>query len=550
MQSNLKYWVWTILTAIVVLLPGTNTMPLIDRDEPRFAQATVEMMDRGEWFIPYFNHEYRFDKPILSYWMMRVNYNLFGVNEFSARFHTVISSVLTAVGIFLLGRRLFSPQIGFWAAFMWITCFQVWIHGRLCLADMPMILFVTIAQWALYELLVGNTTKKQQWFWILFISFGLGFLAKGPIAILVPIVSLLLYRVVFWRRSLPWKNLNIFWGIVIILFVIGAWGIPALLKTHGLFWHVGINKHVVQRGVEAFNGRITIPFIYYIFTAFLSLFPWIAFAWYGGITIRNNWNEKQAFLLSWLLSPYIIFTFYATQLPHYVLPGFPAFFLLLAQAFPTNLSNSSIGWIWSILTFSLFILLSISVMIFLFMQPVYEAYIPLLDVLFYICIYLFALSILGICVWMKKFTLTGISIAVIAVCGLLVGIQLRQMHPTVQLSETFQQLPRNTNCIMERFNEPSLVFYSNQHWKQIWNLEEINTSKDSAPIVYVHPLREIRLDDYIQSLLHQATIHESITPIPYSIEDLQQQGYKVLDVQGINVARASWVHVRCLSRIE
>jgi len=65
----------SLLLAIVsatILLAGTASLPLLDRDEPRFARATIEMLERGDWVVPYFNDEYRFDKPPLTYWLMAV----------------------------------------------------------------------------------------------------------------------------------------------------------------------------------------------------------------------------------------------------------------------------------------------------------------------------------------------------------------------------------------------------------------------------------------------------------------------------------------------
>jgi 4-amino-4-deoxy-L-arabinose transferase-like glycosyltransferase len=89
------------LLALLALLPGIWELPLMDRDEPRFAHATVEMKERGEWVVPYFNDEYRFDKPPLTYWWMRANFELFGINEFSARLHSVQSSWRIALVLFL-----------------------------------------------------------------------------------------------------------------------------------------------------------------------------------------------------------------------------------------------------------------------------------------------------------------------------------------------------------------------------------------------------------------------------------------------------------------
>ena len=107
---NARTWVHIALIiclSLATLLPGTGLLPLLDRDEPRFARATVEMMDRGEWVIPYFNGEYRFDKPVMTYWLMRGSYWLFGINEFGARFHSIISTLLIALAVYGIGMRLF-----------------------------------------------------------------------------------------------------------------------------------------------------------------------------------------------------------------------------------------------------------------------------------------------------------------------------------------------------------------------------------------------------------------------------------------------------------
>ncbi|MDK3157536.1 glycosyltransferase family 39 protein [Kamptonema cortianum] len=102
-----------ILAGLLILLPGTGTIPLIDRDEPRFGQATREMMDRGEWVIPYFNGEYRFDKPVMTYWLMRVFYQ-FGIHELTSRLHSALFTILTALVMYWWGRRLFGALAGFW----------------------------------------------------------------------------------------------------------------------------------------------------------------------------------------------------------------------------------------------------------------------------------------------------------------------------------------------------------------------------------------------------------------------------------------------------
>ena len=325
------YLALTIL-ALFCLLPGLGDMPLMDRDEPRFARATVEMLEKADLVVPWFNGDYRFDKPPLTYWWMMPHFRLFGISEFGARFHAVLSAWGVALVLASFARRMRIPGAGpFLAGAGWLTCLQVLFHGRMALADMPMILCVTLSMRAAYELLSG-TAAPRRWWWCLWLSVGVGFLAKGPLSLAVPLTALLLLRLVF-RRGVPlaWRSLGAWSGLPLAVALVAAWGVPALLRTHGLYYQEGIGKHVVDRGISAMNSRAYHWWFYFAFAP-VFLVPWSG--WIPD-ALRRAWRDTTMdgrFLLAWLTAPFVIFTAYATQLPHYVLPGYPAFFLLVARA--------------------------------------------------------------------------------------------------------------------------------------------------------------------------------------------------------------------------
>ena len=97
---------------------GTWSLPLIDRDEPRFAEASREMIERGNYIVPYFNNQYRFDKPPLAYWAQVASYKIFGENDFAARFPSAVAAALIAVSILAWGARIGGYRVGWWAAIM------------------------------------------------------------------------------------------------------------------------------------------------------------------------------------------------------------------------------------------------------------------------------------------------------------------------------------------------------------------------------------------------------------------------------------------------
>ena len=534
-----------LLLALGLLAPGNATAPLIDRDEPRFAQATREMIAAHDWVIPTFNGDYRFDKPALTYWVMGVGYRLFGENEFGARFHSVVFSALTAMLLYAIGRRWYSARAGFLAGFGFLTCVQVLIHGRSAVADMPMLFFVTVAQWAICELLTGGYSRR--WFWMLYGALGLGFLAKGPIAWLVPLLTLLLCRFIFFRKPYPWRNLRIPAGLPIVLLLIGFWGIPALIRTHGQFWQVGMNEHVVERGVRAFNGRGSF-ILYYLGTSFFSLFPWIAFL---GVVIRSlkkNWNARTAFLVSWTLAPYFIFTFYSTQLPHYVLPAFPAFFLLLAQAFETEPEWKGWPlWFFRIVT-GFFVLAAALLMGIAWRIPFATPFQGLRVMLAGLTGVILGLMLLS---WLYKHhrpRACAFALLLVVAGFVVLSHGLRSITPAVQMQALFRQLPAQTECVGYRFREPSLVFYSNRRWVETGDLDVVRQKvRQPGPRLIVMTAREMELDDYLKYLAGK-TASPSFQDFTREISELDLTGYTALQYEGLNVARSRWVVLKVFYR--
>ncbi|MGJ8724749.1 MAG: ArnT family glycosyltransferase [Roseibacillus sp.] len=338
------------LLAIVALIPGIWSLPLVDRDEPRFAHATVEMIDRDEWVVPYFNDEYRFDKPPLTYWWMRANFQVFGINELGARMHSVQASWLIAILLFFFARRIgLDRKASFLAGAGWLTALQVLIHSRLAVADMPLILFIVLAMITLHKVMHDHG-KPYLNYLLLTLWLALGFLAKGPLIYAIPQAALLVtFGTLWWKKRKAdealttefksqtrtlWRAEKAFLITLIpSLLLVAIWGIPALKDTEGAYFGIGIGKHVVERGTGAMNKRFFLPGLYYFLIIIPFLLPWTAQL---PATLKKSFQTRTLdsyFLLGWLAAPFLVFSFYATQLPHYILPGYPAFFLLLALTF-------------------------------------------------------------------------------------------------------------------------------------------------------------------------------------------------------------------------
>src|SRR5437660_5522313 len=348
-------------------LAGTWSLPLIDRDEPRFAEASREMIERSDYVVPYFNDRVRFDKPPLTYWFQVVSYRVFSENDFAARFPSAIAAALTALSIFAWGSRLRSPRrpsalqaciggnrIGWWAAIIFTLSLQTFLHAKAAVADMWLVLFVTLAHWSGYELLrdcLTNDDKRStfNWnWWMFYFALGFAFLAKGPIGwtpLLTVTSTIILLREPQFAQRFKFGR-----GIVVILAIVSIWGIPALLRTNGEFFVVGIGRHVIGRSFGVMEGHganslgaylLLLPF--YFVTVFASFFPWsIKLPWLAKQLWRNRraavgargdspGNKIDNYLLTGAAIIFFIFTLAKTKLPHYTLPAFPLLALLLAR---------------------------------------------------------------------------------------------------------------------------------------------------------------------------------------------------------------------------
>ena len=333
----MRKYLLLFLACLVFHVAGTWSLPLIDRDEPRFAEASREMLQRGDYFVPYFNNQPRFDKPPLTYWCQVGSFRVFGQNDFAARLPTAIAAALVAVLLLEWGTRLRDERAGWWAAIVFTLALQTFVHGKAAVADMWLVLFFMLAHRSGWGLLFQNPQRRIFW-WIFYISLAFGFLAKGPIA-WTPLLTVALAK-----SFLPEKPLNAQFrfgpGLALTLAIVCVWAVPALIRTHGDFFRIGIMHHVVGRSFSVMEGHgassplmyvLLLPFFFV--TVFASFFPWsikLPALW---TELRSNRDAADRFLITGTLIVFGIFTLVKTKLPHYTLPAFPLLALLLARRF-------------------------------------------------------------------------------------------------------------------------------------------------------------------------------------------------------------------------
>ncbi len=330
-----------VLLALTLLLalPQAALLPLLDRDEPRFAEASREMLGSHNFVVPTFNFAPRYAKPPLIYWCMAASYEIFGENAFAARLPSLLAVAGTAVLLLRWGRALGSQAAGLIAALAYSLCLQVMQQGRVATADALLIFFMTLtgfAGWRMLDLVRTGNGSWNLWGIILAVGFGGGFLAKGPEALL-PIVPLLVSA-----RWMGWRGIASFLLILALgLLIVAAWAVPAFIQTHGDYWREGLGHDVGDRMVTGFQGHGASTFgLYllgvplYLLTFWISALPWSPLLLLRARALRliappQDWTDCYLFGNAALV--FFVFSLMVTKLPHYTLPAFPFLALLFGR---------------------------------------------------------------------------------------------------------------------------------------------------------------------------------------------------------------------------
>ena len=327
-----------LLLSLGLLLAGNWILPLTDRDEARFAEASREMIQRGDYVVPWFNGAWRFDKPVLIYWCQMASYKVFGENDFAARLPSVLFTTATALLLVRWGRKISSEnKTAFIAGVMFVAGLHVAIIGRVATADMAMVFFTTLAVWSGWELTRPEQSRRKTWWWIFYVTLALGFLAKGPVAWL-PLGGMILGRALR-KDSFHLPVMETIIGLIVTMALAACWGIPAMTQTHGQYFAVGLGEHVLFRSVGVIDGHglagmagfVALLPLYFV-TFFISFFPWSTRV---PSTLRRWWPERNRDDLGWylLVQAALVFTAFSlvrTKLPHYTMPAFPCIALWLA----------------------------------------------------------------------------------------------------------------------------------------------------------------------------------------------------------------------------
>lgn len=346
-------WPKLVLSALCLLLwlPGFFSLPPGDRDESRFAQASRQMVETGDWVRIRNQNEERNKKPVGIHWAQAGAVSALeaigvpGRGEIWAyRLPSALGAWLAVLGTFQFGRVLVGRRAAFLGAALLSASLLLCVEVHIAKTDAALLATVVAAMGLMGRAYVSRaplTSWQAAWFWL---SLGAGILLKGPIGPMVPLLAGV--TLALSDRGTPWlRQLRPRWGVPLMLVLGMPWLVAIGIATDGRFFTQAVGGDMLAK-VGAGEEAHWAPPGTYLVTFGLAAAPG---AFLVLRALPSAWADRlqpsTRFLLAWAAPTWLLFEAVSTKLPHYVLPAYPALMLLAASWAMDPLRRSPPRWL-------------------------------------------------------------------------------------------------------------------------------------------------------------------------------------------------------------
>ncbi|MCA6219504.1 lipid IV(A) 4-amino-4-deoxy-L-arabinosyltransferase [Photorhabdus antumapuensis] len=334
MLNNRACKVGAFLMALFFVL--TYLLPLNGRllwqpDETRYAEISREMLQRGDWIVPYLLDIRYFEKPVAGYWINNISQWIFGDNNFAVRFGSVFCIFISAILLYRLAMMMWhNRHIAFATSLIYISMFLVFAIGTYSVLDPMFSLWITAAMICSFWALKTDCTRRRiMAYLVLGLCCGMGFMTKGFLALAVPVI-VMLPIVIYQKRVLQ----IVYFGPLAIISAIAIslpWVIAIALREPD-YWHYFFWVEHIKR-FSSDDAQHIAPFWYYIPILIFGVIPWLGLL--PGALIKG-WKERKSnpemfFLLCWFVVPLLFFSIAKGKLPTYILPCMAPLAMMMAK---------------------------------------------------------------------------------------------------------------------------------------------------------------------------------------------------------------------------
>lgn len=324
-----------IVIAIITIFSNLSGFPLLDPDEPVYAETPKEMILYNDFLSPKIYGEYWYDKPPMYYWLVALTYQVFGVNDFSARFPSALLAFLTVIAIYYYGKKLFNHKVALYSALVLTTSIEFFYLGKAAVTDITLNFCLMVSLFAFLS--------KQ--YYVFYAFAGLAVLTKGPIGLFFPGVILFFYLLCLKRFNIL-SEMKILSGTTLFCIVALPWYIY-MYSLHGtVFIESFLGFHNITRftSPEHPSGLL---WYYYLPVLLIGFFPWITLLFqsvYRSFSDSYGKFDYLLFLNIWAVIVFAFFSISKTKLVSYILPMFPPLAMLVGCYIDKLTSRNYFGY--------------------------------------------------------------------------------------------------------------------------------------------------------------------------------------------------------------
>lgn len=354
LDSLTRAWRGPLFAALIALiagLPGLIAVPALDRDESLFAQATVQMLETGDFVSINYQDHPREKKPVAINWLQAASVKAVSSLEarqiWAYRMPSILGAMLAAAALAWGAARFWGPGTGLIAGAILGSSLLLSTEAGIGKTDALLCGATTLAMAAFARLYAGAAEdgslpgwRTRTLFWL---GLALSVLDKGPLGPMVVVLAgLMLWA---WDRKAPWaRNLGWGWGLIAVAAIVGPWAVAITVKTDGGFWTGAIGGDLAPKLASGDNGHGAPPGFHSLL-ALLLVFPATALL---PAALVLGWKARAEagvrFAVAWLVPTWLVFELLPTKLPHYPLPAYGALACLAAVAIGRPIDRWS-GWI-------------------------------------------------------------------------------------------------------------------------------------------------------------------------------------------------------------
>ena len=539
-----------LLLSVSLFFSSINSLPVLDRDEARFAQATKQMIEQNNYFSIKFQNEYRSKKPPGIYWLQSISVNILSkIEELGDKsFHIInnsiwkyriisaISCLLSILLFFYMNKQIFSKKIAFYSSIILSSNILFIAEAHIAKTDATLLFCTILVYLTLFNYFLGIKEKKQTInFILLWGGLSLSILIKGPILLILVILTVLTISIK--KKEIHWiLQSKPVLGILIVIISTTMWF--SLLSPQEQYNF--INESILhdflgkvlraQENHSAFIGFYSLSFFVFFFPYTIFIFPTIHY-------LKNQFKDRKIFfLVSWVLPCLIVMELVPTKLPHYILPIYPAISILVGLTL-VKYKESKVFFFTNYAYFGYLVYFIISNSLLFILHKTLEVYSDAYKHYLIELLILFVLNNVFVIFLIRRkikllfFFLIGYATIFTLFLYLKILPNLNKIWISENISNSLKmetEYDYNKKISVLGYNEPSLIFELGTDTRVFYNIENFLSSYKEYDYLIIEKNYYINFIEIVNN-----------TELSY---------IKIKKLEGFNAAKGKWIEIYILKK--